>query len=179
MIFIAALVMIIISFFGQSNLEKANKALRDKHTIKEKSEAIAESNVALTEENVRLKNIINTKDSQIVMLQEEMDKKQKTIDTYNTLISAYAYYANGDAAKAEELLSQIDYEALEGDSKVLYTQIKEKNERLELHNELMSAYIYYSNRDYKNAKAILNNMDYDALDSGAKLLYTKISKEMK
>lgn len=123
LIFIVALVMIIISFFGQSNLEKTNKAIQNQKTITEKSAALSEENVRLVEENIALEKTIAEKDTAILNLNASIELKDKKLNSYNTLMSAYAYHSLKNYTKAKELLDTIEYEALEGDAKVLYTQI--------------------------------------------------------
>lgn len=123
LIFIVALVMIIISFFGQSNLEKTNKAIQNQKTIIQKSAALSEENVRLVEENIALEKTVEEKDTAISNLNASIELKDKKINMYNSLMSSYAYYSLKNYTKAKELLDTIEYEALEGDAKVLYTQI--------------------------------------------------------
>ncbi len=123
LIFIVALVMIIISFFGQSNLEKVNKATQSQKTIQQKSAALSEENMRLVEENLSLEKIITEKDTAISNLNASIELKDKKINMYNNLMSAYAYHSLKNYTKAKELLDTIEYETLEGDAKVLYTQI--------------------------------------------------------
>lgn len=123
LIFIVALVMIVISFFGQSNLEKTNKAIQNQKTITEKSAALSEENMRLVEKNLELEKAISEKDTAILNLNASIELKDKKINSYNTLMSAYAYHSLRNYTKAKELLETIEYEILEGDAKVLYTQI--------------------------------------------------------
>lgn len=126
LIFVVALIMIIISFFGQSNLEKTNKAIQHQKSISEKSAALSEENMKLVEKNLELEKIISDKDLAILNLNETVTLKDTKIATYDTLMSAYAYYTLKNYDKAKELLDTISYETLEGDSKVLYTKISDE-----------------------------------------------------
>lgn len=123
LIFIVALVMIVISFFGQSNLEKTNKAIQNQKSIIQKSAALSEENMRLVEKNIALEKTITEKDTAISNLNATIELKDKKITAYDSLMSAYAYHSLKNYTKAKELLDTIEYETLEGDAKVLYTQI--------------------------------------------------------
>lgn len=113
LIFIAALVMIIISFFGQRNLEKINQATQDNKSISEKSAALSEENSRLVKENRDLQEIIAFKDNVI-------EENKALIETHNTLFAAHKYFVLGDFITAERLLSTVDTNMLDGDSQALY-----------------------------------------------------------
>ena len=126
LIFIVALVMIIVSFFGQKNLEKTNKAIQNSKSISEKSAAISEENVRLVEENLVLNTQITEKDAKISELEDKITQTEGKIGNYELLMSAHSYYAANNIKKAKEVLEQVNFEILEGDSKVLYLQILNK-----------------------------------------------------
>lgn len=113
LIFIAALVMIIISFFGQRNLEKINQATQDNKSISEKSAALSEENSRLVKENRDLQEIIAFKDNVI-------EENKALIEIHNTLFAAHKYFVLGDFITAERLLSTVDTNMLDGDSQALY-----------------------------------------------------------
>lgn len=123
LIFVVALVMIIISFFGQRNLEKINKATQDNKSISEKSAALSEENVRLVEENIQLNSTIESQGDDIEFLNETLTTKNTLITTYETLLSAHTYFVLEDYEKAEEILFTVDIELLDGDSKFLYTKM--------------------------------------------------------
>lgn len=132
LIFVVALVMIIISFFGQRNLEKINKATMDNKSISEKSAALSEENVRLVEENIQLNSTVESQGDDIEYLNETLTTKNTLITTYETLFSAHTYFVLEDYDKAEEVLLTINIELLDGDSKFLYTQmLTDINERKE------------------------------------------------
>ena len=123
LIFLVALVMIIISFFGQKNLEKTNKAIQNSQSISEKSAAISAENVRLVEENLVLNNQITERDAKILELEAKIAEADLKISNYDLLMSAHSYFATKNYKKAKEVLDQVDFEKLEGDSKVLYLHI--------------------------------------------------------
>lgn len=123
LIFVVALVMIIISFFGQSNLEKTNKAIQDQKSISEKSAALSEENMKLVEKNIELENKLTEKDAEIEELKSTIAQKDEKIQMHDKLAMAYSYYTVKNFEKAEQLLKEVDFEMLDGDLKVLYTQI--------------------------------------------------------
>lgn len=132
LIFIVALIMIIISFFGQQNLEKINKATQDNKSISEKSATLSEENMRLVEENLELNELVKTQAENIEMLNNTVKSKEMFILNYDKLFSAHTYFVLEDYKKTEEILLMVDIELLDGDSKLLYTQmITEINERKE------------------------------------------------
>ena len=120
LIFVVALLLILISFFGDSNLEKSINAniptpppvaTEAPNRITERSAKLSQENMILTKENQQLKN------------SNEEFKKQ--IQTYQNLLSAKVLKSEGNKEAALEILSKINVETLDNDQKAMYNEIKE------------------------------------------------------
>lgn len=128
LIFVVALVMIIISFFGQKNLEKTNKAIQNSQSISEKSAAISAENVRLVEENLGLTNTVSEKEAKILELETIISETDLKLHNYDLLLNAHSYFIAGKPEKVQEVLAQVDFEKLEGDSKALYLHLLNETE---------------------------------------------------
>lgn len=118
LIFIVAVLLIILSFFGQTNLEKNQPKVEESSQqtqapvsgITEKAAVLSEENKTLLEENIKLK-----------------DENQKLIQKQTTndiLLSANGYFAMGNNAKALEMLLAVNYDELSVDQKIIYDNLK-------------------------------------------------------
>ena len=126
LIFIVALVVIILSFFGQSNLDKINKVTEDNKSISEKSAVLSEQNMNLVEENRSLKQAVTDKDEKIAALEAQLVTNHELIDTYNTLMTAHKFFLLKDYKQTREYLDTIDYNLLQSDSILLYTKMMDE-----------------------------------------------------
>lgn len=113
LIFFVAVLLIILSFFGQTNLKK-NQPVVDEPVsetgITERTAILSEENKNLIEENKQLKQ------------QNEQLIEQKTAN--DLLLSANGYLSLGNKAKAGEMLAAVEYEGLSSDQKIIYDNIK-------------------------------------------------------
>ncbi len=118
LIFIVAVLLIILSFFGQTNLEKNQPKVEESSQqtqapvsgITEKAAVLSEENKTLLEENIKLK-----------------DENQKLIQkqaTNDILLSANGYFTMGNNAKALEMLLAVNYDELSVDQKIIYDNLK-------------------------------------------------------
>lgn len=118
LIFIVAVLLIILSFFGQTNLEKNQPKVEESSQqtqapvsgITEKAAVLSEENKTLLEENIKLK-----------------DENQKLIQKQTTndiLLSANGYFTMGNNAKALEMLLAVNYDELSVDQKIIYDNLK-------------------------------------------------------
>ncbi len=117
LIFFVAVVLIILSFFGQTNLKKSQPKVEENTEqtqavsgITEKAAVLSEENKTLLEENNKLK-----------AENQELMQKQTT---NNLLLSANGYFTLGDSAKALEMLNAVNYDELSVDQKIIYDNIK-------------------------------------------------------
>ena len=113
LIFFVAVVLIILSFFGQTNLKKNQPKVDEPSPdagITERTAVLSEENKNLIEENKQLKS-----------QNEGLIEKQAQNDI---LLSAYVYMSLGNSSKAWEMLAAVNYESLTGDQKILYDAVK-------------------------------------------------------
>ncbi len=125
LIFLVALIMIIISFFGQSNLEKTNQAIQDQKSISEKAAAISEENMKLVERNIELETQLSQKTEEINNLNKVIENSNSVIEQYNSLMDAYSLVNVKNFDGAKKSLQKVDFESLDGDAKILYTEIND------------------------------------------------------
>lgn len=114
LIFFVAVILIILSFFGQTNLKK-NMPKVDENT--EQIQGITERSALLSEEN---KNLLE-ENKQLKAENEELQNKQLENDL---LLSANGYFIAGNNAKAFEMLNAVNYDTLTSDQKIIYDNIK-------------------------------------------------------
>ena len=97
LIFIVAVLLIIFSFLGQTNLQENNSNLK-------------KENQELSEENIQLKSD-----------NESLVQKQSQNDL---LLSANGYFTLGNNSMALETLDKVNYNDLSSDQKIIYDNIK-------------------------------------------------------
>lgn len=114
LIFIVAIIMIIIAFFGQSNLEK-NQPLQSEeamNTITEKAAQLSEDNRLLLEENRLIRTENTALSDEVQLLNDEKKQLQQEIENNNSLLEIYNYLYKGYKTKARTLLSELSKEEL-------------------------------------------------------------------
>ena len=121
LIFIVAILLILIAFFGDANLEKSmNSALQTAEpTVTQKAEAsiseraaiISQENQKLMEENLKLKT--------------EGESAKKQLEVYTTLTKAIAEKDSGNVDTAKEIIAGLDAESLDELQKSLYNKVIE------------------------------------------------------
>lgn len=112
MIFIVAIILIIISFFGQANVAKSQPKITEtavpevssSNSISERAAVLSEENRVLLDENTKLK--------------EENENAKK-------LIKALNYKELNDKANAKAVLDELDAEKLDDEQKSLYDKINQ------------------------------------------------------
>lgn len=115
LIFVVALLLILISFFGQTNLEKKQPKVdeetqRELTGITEKASVLSEENKNLLEENTALK--------------KENEEQIEQIEQNNILLSAYGYLQSDAKDKALERLLAVNYDTLSADQQLIYNYIQ-------------------------------------------------------
>ena len=119
LIFVVAILLIVLSIFGQTNLQKSQPEVEQTlepskqlgNSISEKAAVLSEENMVLLEENKSLKSE-----------NEKLKEQSKNVDL---LMSANGYMSMNDKEKAAEQLAKVNVELLTEDQKILYNQIKE------------------------------------------------------
>lgn len=121
LIFIVAILLILIAFFGDANLEKSmNSALQTAEpTVTQKAEAsITERAAIISHENQKL-----MEENQKLKTESESAKKQ--LEVYTTLSKALAQKDAGNIDGAKEIIAGLDAESLDELQKSLYNKIME------------------------------------------------------
>ena len=119
LIFVVAILLIVLSIFGQTNLQKSQPEVEQTlepskqlgNSISEKAAVLSEENMVLIEENKSLKSE-----------NEKLKEQSKNVDL---LMSANGYMSMNNKEKAAEQLAKVNVELLTEDQKILYNQIKE------------------------------------------------------
>lgn len=127
LIFVVAVLLIILSFFGQTNLQKKQPNVEENTTatgISERASVLSEENKTLIEENTSLEN----ENTQLSEENDVLKTENETLVNYKNinelLLSANGYYTLGNDTKALEILNTINYDELTGDQKILYDTLK-------------------------------------------------------
>ena len=121
LIFIVAILLILIAFFGDANLEKSmNSALQTAEptvtqkadaTIPERAAIISQENQKLMEENQKLKT--------------ESESAKKQLEIYASLTKALTEKEAGNVDGAKEIIAGLDAESLDELQKSLYNKVIE------------------------------------------------------
>lgn len=118
LIFVVALILIIIAFFGQKNLMDLRRTT-DAMSEPEQTETIADQTPSPEPRNDELAVMTNT----ISTLQAENTTLKSSVDIYEKLLAANGYISSGNNAEAEKIISEINSADLTGDQLILYNQI--------------------------------------------------------
>jgi hypothetical protein len=129
LIFLVAVVLIIIAFFGQEKLAK-EQPVQPEQTA---SAGITEKAAVLSEENRLLLGQVNTLKDEIIKITEEKDQLQESVKTHeeqkeNTekLISCYEFCIKGEFKQAEALYETLDINYITENLKPFYDDIGKK-----------------------------------------------------
>lgn len=121
LIFVVALILIILAFFGQTNLSNLRKSTENisteqTATISPQITEEAKTMPPNTDELARLTNSLSA-------LKSENEELASRIETYESLLAANGYISVGNNEEALSILNEIDDSALTDDQKILYDQI--------------------------------------------------------
>lgn len=121
LIFVVALILIILAFFGQTNLSNLRKSTEDLSseqavTLPPQITEEAKPSPPNTDELARLTNSLSA-------LKAENETLSAQIDIYDSLLAANGYISVGNEAEALSILNTIDPSTLTEDQKILYEQI--------------------------------------------------------
>ena len=123
LIFVVALVIILVAFFGQSNFKKGQISHQTAGSIAEKSASLSEENLLLREDNLDLSEKLEEEQSANAQLETENSSLKDAMNNYDILLSANGYRLAENYEKAAEMLSKINLNSLSGDAKILYDEI--------------------------------------------------------
>lgn len=122
LIFVAAIVMIVVSFFAQQHLEqlKVSETEAENVTLSNKAAQVSEENMQLVELNKSLKDANNVLTEENLALTGERDALLKETGSYKALIDVYEKLVNGKKSAAQKLLKDIYTEDLSPEQKEMY-----------------------------------------------------------
>lgn len=129
LIFLVALVIILISMFGQNNFkskEVLSVSAPSGWGISEKAALISEENLKLEEENRSLKADLSDRDTKIETLTAENAAQAEVINNYNILLDCYAMYRDRKYEKAKNLFLTVNKSVLPAEVQFLYDELLEK-----------------------------------------------------
>lgn len=126
LIFLVALLMIVISFFGQSHVEGIRATEQQAQSITEKASVLSDENLHLTEQVSSLKETVETKDGLILQQQQTIDQQLAENTNLNNIIIAYRMVAEDRLEEAAAVVASINPEHLSEDAKYLYDYIMEE-----------------------------------------------------
>ncbi len=122
LIFVVALIMILLSFFGKSNLSDKQPAVESPQPegsgIVQNAAILSEENSALMSENIRLQSELDEKEAEITAASE-----QSAVS--DTLFAANAYYKVGNIEKAAQLLASVASSPMTGDQTIFYEELNQ------------------------------------------------------
>ena len=130
LIFVVAIIMIIISFFGQSNLQKNQPIQSDAvstSSITEKAAQLSEDNRLLLEKNQELQNKNQELRENNMELASQNEAFETEINNNNLLLEIYNYLYKGNKTKAKELLNTVVVENLTENQKTFYNILVKKS----------------------------------------------------
>ncbi len=118
LIFVVALLLIILAFFGQTNISKLGNRANELAQATEVASSTP-TTAPTTEEFARISNMASALDK------ENMDLKNK-LSVCDNLINANDLASKGNYFEAKEIMELIDETTLTDSQKVLCKQIKDK-----------------------------------------------------
>ncbi len=122
LIFVAAIVMIVVSFFAQQHLEqlRVSETEAENVTLSNKAAQVSEENMQLVELNKALKDANGALTEENQTLTGERDALLKETDAYKSLIEVYDKLLDGKKTTARKLLENIYTEDLSQEQKEIY-----------------------------------------------------------
>lgn len=115
LIFVVALLLILLSFFSQTNVSKLGKRAEEFTT----PAPVSETASAKPDELAKVSNMAAELDAKNKALQAQ-------IAVYDNLLTANAYLSSGNVTDAETIFLTIDEASLTDNQRILYEEIKTK-----------------------------------------------------
>lgn len=117
LIFAVALILIILAFFGQTNLSSLRKSAEQTPVAEQTAEHIEPTEEVSDQDAIaKMTNTISALDAENKQLKDE-------VNAYDNLLEANSYISKGDKVNAETILSSVNTSALTENQKILYDQI--------------------------------------------------------
>lgn len=112
LIFVVALLLILLAFFGQTNVSKLGNRANE---------------IAATQIPQQTQNPADAEFARISNMAAALDTENKDLkaqlETHKTLSAAFSHAITGDIAQADEVILNIDPLSLDDNQKVLYDEI--------------------------------------------------------
>ena len=118
LIFVVALLLILLAFFGQTNISRLGNRANEIAVATEPA-SVSSTSAPSSEEFARISNMASTLDK------ENKDLKNQ-LSVYDNLINANEMAEKKHFTEAQEIIDLIDEATLTEGQKVLYEQIKDK-----------------------------------------------------
>lgn len=123
LIFLVALLMIVVSFFGQSHLESIRETEQKAKNLTEKTSMLSDQNLYLTEQVTTLSKEIEEKDALIASSQTAVEEATLREENLNYTLAAYVKMKEKKKSKAKEYISLVNPDLLSHDGKWLYDEV--------------------------------------------------------
>lgn len=123
LIFLVALLMIVVSFFGQSHLESIRETEQKAKNLTEKTSMLSDQNLYLTEQVATLSKEIEEKDALIASSQTAVEEATLREENLNNTLAAYVKMKEKKKSKAKEYISLVNPDLLSHDGKWLYDEV--------------------------------------------------------
>ena len=122
LIFVAAIIMIVISFFAQNHLEqlRVSETEAENVTLSNKAAQVSEENMQLVELNKGLKDANKVLTDTNLSLTTEKEALLKETGAYKSLLEVYDKLLDGKKSAARKLLTGIYTEDLSAEQKEIY-----------------------------------------------------------
>ena len=122
LIFVAAIIMIVVSFFAQQHLEqlRVSETEAENVTLSNKAAQVSEENMQLVELNKSLKDANKALTDANQTLTTERDALLKEKSGYQALVEVYEKLVDGKKSSARKLLKEIYTEDLSQEQKEMY-----------------------------------------------------------
>ena len=126
LIFLLAVILILITFFGQSRLEKNQPEVdiqTETNTLTQRAAVLSEENNVLLEENRKLTDQVAAQSGTINALNEQITSMQQSERSTELLLSANGYVSKKLYREARAMLEEIDVQSLTEDETILYNTL--------------------------------------------------------
>lgn len=132
LIFIVAVVLIIVSFFGQSKLAQNQPvpiSNEEVMSITERAAVVSNENKVLLEENISLKQKLQAEKETSASLKVQNEVYKAKTENLRILLSANSSCAQKKYSEALEAVAQLNEGTLSDDERALYNSIKAAAEK--------------------------------------------------
>lgn len=130
LIFFAAILIIIVAFFGQANLERSQPVVDNNETthivedgITQKAAVLSEQNTLLITQNDTLTKLNNELYDDVNDLEAENEELKINYSNGNVLCSVYQYIYDKNYDDAQVALNSINVDSLTDAQKIIYANL--------------------------------------------------------